>query len=824
MNKIGPSGFRRNPFAVAMLMLSSMPLSSLAQETAARPATTVADADATLSGVEVRADKIDGDDYNDKVSTVGAKTPTRIRDLPQQATVIDRAVIDAQGATSLNDVLRNVPGITLTSGEGSQIGNNINLRGFSARTDIYLDGFRDFGQYQRDIFSLDAVEVLEGPASLLFGRGSTGGIINQVSKRPQLEPIGQVDLSLGTDTFYRLTGDIDQPLSQDSAYRVAVMAQDVDATRNSQITKRDYGVAPSISFGIGTPTEVTLGLLSQHNHDIADYGFPMEQFQGQSATTPISAPWGNYYGYSNNRYDQDANVFSGDIRHKFNDEVTVRSNTQYSRYRTSAAVTPLGSLVTENSAGIWSAVTASTLAPPTAATLGNYNIIAQMRDRTINDSSLFNQTDLLFKFQTGSWLHHLSTGVELGRDTYTNNYAGWYNFNYNDGSGLPGTGTSFAVFNLGQSNDLGIPTGPNIYRVPASVTTDVAGTMSAYFNDQVDLSPHWKAVFGLRYDEFTGNQSTLTYCYAPATASPATCPLQSAYPSGYTTLNTSNTNPANTAAVQANNAAALQDPLMTYYSVQHNDYLFSTRDGVIWQPDQVQSYYVAYGTSFDPLLESVAGGLPTSAAAAAQYAQNGGYLPEKNVSYEIGGKWDLPQGLSLSSALFEVEKTNARIQDPITLAYTLAGKERVRGGEVKFVGRLLPNWQVLGGYTYLSGKLISSPTPSNDGMLLPNAPKNSASLWTTYDFLRHWEVGGGLTYTSNDPVTSVTGTTTVAVGQVVPGYTRADATVAYLERHWNLRLNLLNLTDRDYFYAASGGRVTPADGRRAVFTFTYNFL
>ncbi len=826
MNRIGPP-LRRNPFAIAVLMFSSLPLSALALYQGEGAPANAADGgakDATLSEVRVDGKADNDNDYNSGVSTVGAKTPTAIRDLPQQATVIDRAVIDAQGATSLTDVLRNVPGITLTSGEGSQIGNNINLRGFSARTDIYLDGFRDFGQYQRDIFSLDAVEVLEGPSSLLFGRGSTGGIINQVSKRPQLKPIGDVNLTLGTDTFYRFTGDIDQPLSGDSAYRIAVMGQDVDATRNSQITKKDYGFAPSISFGIGTPTEITLSLLNQSNHDIADYGFPMEQFQGASTVTPVNVPWSNYYGYSNNDYDQDVNVLSADLKHKFNNDLTLRSNTQYSHYRTSVAATPLGSLVALDGNGDWNAVSSATLAPPTGGTLGNYNIIAQMRDRTIVDSSLFNQTDLLYKFKTGPLLHHFSTGVELGHDTYTNNYAGWYNFNYNNGAGLPGS-SSFAVFNLGQSNDLPIPTGANIYRVPASVTTDKAGTMAGYFNDQVDLNEHWKLVFGLRYDEFTGNQSTLTYCYAPATTSPATCPLAASYPGGYKTLITSNTNPANTAAVQANNAAALQNPLLTYYSVQHNDYLFSTRDGLIWQPDQVQSYYVAYGTSFDPLLETISGGLPTSAAAAAQYAQGGGYTPEKNVSYEIGGKWDLLHGnLSLSSALFQVEKTNARIQDPVTLDYTLAGDERVRGTELKFVGRILPNWQVIGGYTFLDGKLLKSPTAANNGTALPNAPKNSASLWSTYDFLQHWEVGAGLTYSSNDPVTSVTGTTAIAVSQVVPGYTRADATVAYLARQWDLRMNLLNLTDRDYFYAASGGRVTPADGRRVLFTFTYKFL
>jgi catecholate siderophore receptor len=823
----GKLRFRKNPFAFAMLAFSSLPLAALAQESAAAPPAGTADgSESRLGAVNVSGQAVaDEQDYNRGVSTVGAKTPTAVRDLPQQATVIDRAVIDAQGATSLTDVLRNVPGITLSSGEGSQIGNNINLRGFSARTDIFLDGFRDFGQYTRDIFSLDGVEVLEGPSSLLFGRGSTGGIINQVSKRPTRKGFGNVSLTLGTDSFYRVTADLDRALDSTSAFRLAVMAQDVDATRNSVITRKDYGVAPSVSFGMGTPTEITVGLLAQYNHDIADYGFPMEQFKGTSAVTPLDAPWGNYYGYNNNDFDQFVNVFSVDLRHKFSESLTLRSNTQYSRYRTTAVATPLGSLVTQDaSTGNWNTVTAPTLAPPTAATLGSYNIIAQMRDRTIDDSSLFNQTDLLYKFSTGPLLHHFSTGLELGRDTYTNNYSSWYNFNYNNGAGLPGN-NSFAVFNLGQSNDMAIPTGANIYRVPASVTTDTAGTLSGYFNDQVDFGTHWKLVFGLRYDQFSGSQSTLTYCYAPAASAPATCPTKANYPSGYTTLITSNSNPANTAAVQANNAAALQNPLLTNYSVQHNDYLFSTRDGLIWQPDEVQSYYFAYGTSFNPLLETVSGGLPTSAAAAAQYSAGGGYLPEKNTSYEVGGKWDLLHGdLSLSSALFQVDKTNARIQDPITLFYTLAGEERVRGAELKFVGRILPQWQVIGGWTYLNGKLLKSPTAANNGTALPNAPKNSASLWSTYTLLKHWEFGGGLTYTSNNPVTSVTGTTAISVNQVVPGYTRADATAAYLAQRWSLRLNLLNLADRDYFLTASGGRVTPADGRRALLTFSYNFL
>ena len=120
--------------------------------------------------------------------------------------------MDAQGATSLSDALRNVPGITIGAAEGGQIGNNINLRGFTARTDIYLDGFRDRGQYYRDTFDLEAIEVLKGPSSMLFGRGSTGGVINQVSKKADAASRRpKCPRRSARDDRYRTTVDVNQP-------------------------------------------------------------------------------------------------------------------------------------------------------------------------------------------------------------------------------------------------------------------------------------------------------------------------------------------------------------------------------------------------------------------------------------------------------------------------------------------------------------------------------------------------------------------------------------------------------------------------------------
>src|SRR5262245_17568972 len=247
--------FTPRPIAAALACLAFTPLSSVAQSTPA--------SDATLPEVKVRESGTSAD-YNPAVSSVGGGIETPIRDIPQSVTVINSALMQAQGATSLGDALRNVPGITMGAAEGGSIGNNFNLRGFSARTDLYLDGMRDRGQYYRDVFSLEAVEVLQGPSSMLFGRGSTGGVINQVSKLPSLAPSAIGSVVAGTQPSVRMTADVNQPIDETSAFRVAAMAQDVHSTRDV-MKNRDYGVAPAVRFGIGTPTEVTLNALITYN-------------------------------------------------------------------------------------------------------------------------------------------------------------------------------------------------------------------------------------------------------------------------------------------------------------------------------------------------------------------------------------------------------------------------------------------------------------------------------------------------------------------------------------------------------------------------------
>ncbi len=148
----------------------------------------------------------DGDEDLQEVSVTGVRSVLRDKlgetelNAPQSVTVISSELIAAQGATRLEDALRNVPGITLNAGEGAARGDTVNIRGFSAFNDFFIDGIRDAAVYTRDIFDADAVEVLEGPSAVLFGRGSTGGAINQVTKAPLMLPLENFTAIAGTMT------------------------------------------------------------------------------------------------------------------------------------------------------------------------------------------------------------------------------------------------------------------------------------------------------------------------------------------------------------------------------------------------------------------------------------------------------------------------------------------------------------------------------------------------------------------------------------------------------------------------------------------------
>jgi catecholate siderophore receptor len=652
-----------------------------------------------------------------------------------------------------------VPGLTIGGAEGGQIGTNINLNGFSARTDIFLDGARDRGQYYRDTFALDSVEVLMGPSSMLFGRGSTGGVINQVSKKPTLTAAGDVSVSASTTGLVRTTVDINRPLSDTSAFRISAMGQEGDATTRDQSKLKDVGIAPSLKFGIGTPTQVTLSALVQHNRDQPDYG--VSPLNGR----PAQVGRDTAYGFSDDRTISDINAFSALVQHKITPTSSIRNQTQYNDVTTDARETSPQSIGTISARGAFTPFSTGTATAPTAAfsslPLDSLWVRQQSHDRTIHDKSLFNLTEYNTKFDTGSVKHTLLLGLELGRDTY-GNQAYYRNGSCGSTPLNPSTGTSGYVACTPLLSPIDVaPSSLTAPTLAGNLATANATTVAGYVNDTLELSPQFKLIAGVRQDNYRAS------------------------------INNS---------ISSASTLASESQTVNFTSV---------RAGAIWQPTPMQSYYVSYSTSFNPSLEQLV----------ATTGSTQPLPPEKNKSYEFGGKWDLNDGnLSLTAAAFQITQSNARSQNSDG-TYDATGTVRVNGARAGIAGRVTDRLQLFGAYTHLDATIIDGIAPGTLGMEPSNTPKDAASIWATYAITPQWEIGAGTTYSAKRFVNN---TDVVEVG----GYARVDALLAYHQPKYDIRVNLFNLFNRHYYDAliqSDGGRAVPGSGRAASVSMDYHF-
>jgi catecholate siderophore receptor len=257
------------------------------------------------------------------------RLPSSIQDTPQGISVVPQEWIEEKNITTLREAVRNVPGISINAGEGGAQGDTLTIRGFPARGDLFVDGARDPGQYNRDTFNIDSIEVLKGPSSLLFGRGSTGGVINMVTKAPTLERANNAEISLGNGPFYRGTADLNLPVGPASAIRLNVMGQDSDTVGRDLAEQRRWGVAPSIGIGLGTDTQFTLSYLHQEEDNRPDYGLPY--VFGRPAPVSIDT----FYGLTDDNEDVAVDLLTVKLDHVATDWLKL-SNTLRAGYYTKA--------------------------------------------------------------------------------------------------------------------------------------------------------------------------------------------------------------------------------------------------------------------------------------------------------------------------------------------------------------------------------------------------------------------------------------------------------------------------------------------------------
>ena len=671
----------------------------------------------TLPAVTIRADVDQG--YSPATSSSATKSNAPLRDIPQSVNVVPGQLLRDQAARSMQDALRNVPGVAASHGDGQR--DQVVIRGFSAISDQFVDGVRDDALYFRDLSNIERVEVLKGPSAVLYGRGSSGGLINRITKKPKFgETSGAVGLSLGSHSLKRVEADVNTPLGGPdttqgvvAAFRLNVAREDSGSYRDQQFIDR-YSFAPSLALKLGGQTDLLLQYTKARDQRVTDFGIPA--LNGR----PVDVPASTYYGSGNARRDDTStslvDSFTATLNHRFSDEFSVRNVSRYYSYELDRYNTLPGGTT-----------------DPVALTVGRTRSFI-LRD----ESGWFNQTDFTYKNTLGGFKQEWLFGLELGQQKRRSE------------SVSGGTVDRVSLFNPGRVVPPAISAASNTAdsAIPNHTRQDIMGL---YLQDQITLAKDWKALAGVRYDEFRQDTSFDRKLGALA----------------------------------------------------RTDRSFSPRAGLVWQPSDVQSYYLSYSRSFQP-----------SAEAFALAASNAANEPELTRNIEIGSKLDLLDGaLSVTAALFNLQRSNIKNTDPANPALQInVGTQRTNGLELTANGRLPGRWDVSAGYAFLDGKMvksIASVTTSQLPIVAVPAlgkvpaltPRHSAFAWAMKDmgdFMGGgFSLGGGLHYVG-ERFTSLTNAVTL------PAYLTADLAGSYKTGRYEVGVNLKNVTNKKHIISSHG--------------------
>lgn len=395
--------------------------------------------------------------YNPSVARSATKIEAPLRDIPQTVNVVPQSVLRDQGARSMQDVMKAIPGVGLSHGDGQR--DQVTIRSFSAISDQFIDGLRDDALYFRDLSNIEQVEVVKGPASVLYGRGSSGGLINRITKKPGIDR-NEVTLQVGSWNQRRGEFDLAHTFNDKNlAIRVTGAVERADGYRDQQFLERE-ALAPSVAIKLGDDTRLLIQGEYLSDRRVTDFGIPA--YRGR----PVDVAPGTYFGAANARevdYSQaDVSAFGFTLDHRFNSEWSFRNAFRAYDYSLDRNNTLVGSV---NEAA-------------RTASLNRSNVRRQ-------EDGYFNQTELTQKVTLAGMQHQLLYGIEIGKQNKDQVFRTQNNI------------ATVSLFN---------PVLPVLpLRVTAAPSTDNRGIMtvtSGYVQDLATLSEHWKALVGMRYDRF----------------------------------------------------------------------------------------------------------------------------------------------------------------------------------------------------------------------------------------------------------------------------------------------------------------------------------
>ncbi|MBC7769101.1 MAG: TonB-dependent siderophore receptor [Phycisphaerales bacterium] len=392
--------------------------------------------------------------YTEAETSTATRTDTPLRDVPQSVTIITNDLIEDQAMRSMADVVRYVPGVSMGQGEGHR--DAPTLRGNSSTADFFVDGVRDDVQYFRDLYNAERVEVLKGPNAMIFGRGGGGGVINRVTEWADWSPERELALTVGSYEQYRGTADIGGAFGDATALRLNAVYEQSESYRDFVSLER-YGVNPTAAFQFGDSTTVRAGYEHSRDDRTVDRGVPSQNGR------PWSGSRSAFFGNPNLSYaETEVDILNLHVDHDFNANLELRNRMVAADYYKFYQNIHANSAV--NGAG---------------------NVALQGYNAATERQNFFNQTDLIWRAETGAVRHTVLAGFEFGMQETDNTRSP--NF-----TGLP-------TVNVASPTTAATGAIPTPLQTNNAVGVDVA---AFYLQDQVALSDQWQIVAGVRFDRF----------------------------------------------------------------------------------------------------------------------------------------------------------------------------------------------------------------------------------------------------------------------------------------------------------------------------------
>ena len=628
------------------------------------------------------------DGYATTVQTTGSRVPIRVLDLPQSTYTVTQQLLEDRGVDSLKDALAGVPGVQPTLGEGRR--DSFDIRGFTAGTDQYIDGVRDDAQYFRDLSNTQQLDVIEGPAAVLYGRGSSGGLVNRITKKPGMEGTeGYIGVTGGSYGERRLEADAsDSWLDNTLGGRLTGAGEYTGSQRHYYYMNR-YAFAPTLRWRPSENTDMYLQVERLRDERLPDRGIPA--VDGPQGVVPI----GNYYGYilgstpgvPHDFIHEGATDETFDLRHDFQDGWHVHEIFRNAGDIVDWSTTylyqlnlPGGGIAGQSSTHAHrhaDALLAGVHADATddeASSADNPTILRGQYNGNQFQRNIFDQLEAYRSGRFAGIGHTLLVGGEYGRQTI-------------DRLQYFGTAPTITLYNPVPD----LPPTPGL-----SLNTDgrfFAQTAAFYVQDLMQLAPQWKLMAGARFDNFK---------------------------------------------------QTLDQRLPNSPNLGRVDNKWSPRVGLLYQPKSWSTVYLSYSRNFDPSGESL--NLATNnAELAPERTQN--YEGGAKFS-SFGDK------LISTVAVYDLDRNNIKTPNPANPSQLiLAGEQRTLGASLSFQGSVTQRWMVYGGYAYQDAVVTKSNASFNgvpfQGKRPFDIPLHSGSIWSTYRFANGWGAGGGVYFNTD---------------------------------------------------------------------------